>query len=287
MELGTSYPRYVNDPTLWAQYKVLYPHVKDDTFTTLWPAEIAALEPVFDDWFAAAKANGIIWVQAVGNDGYTNPQEPVVALGDGIPSNRGRRDNELIQVGCAMTDDGTLCPLSSPRGMHVNGVFIQDDNDPRLPAGASLGWVDIYAPGYEAETCSNVDGQMTSIVGSSASTAQVVSSKYLFPASIIKRTKLTFSFTPQAGLASYFLALPEHAQRFAWSDEKNKAMPWGIRMKELMVSLSYQWTDGPNGIIDPNFNGLLPYNLPSMVNVAYNGAYGPMNCESREGQKHT
>lgn len=48
-------------------------------------------------------------------------------------------------------------------------------------------------------------------------------------------------------------------------------------MKGYMTALSYQWTDGIDGIIQPQYLGRLPFNLPSIVNMAYNGAHGPMN----------
>lgn len=86
-------------------------------------------------------------------------------------------------------------------------------------------------------------------------------------------------FRAQAGLAAYFLGLPANAQRFAWSDERNKAIPWGLRLKQYMTALSYQWTDGPAGILRPEFVGILPFNAPSEVNMVYNGAFGPMNGE--------
>lgn len=49
-------------------------------------------------------------------------------------------------------------------------------------------------------------------------------------------------------------------------------------MKQYMTTLSYQWRDGPDGGIRYNMPQL-PFELPNEVNVAYNGAYGPMNGE--------
>jgi hypothetical protein len=80
-------------------------------------------------------------------------------------------------------------------------------------------------------------------------------------------------------LTAYFLGLPENAQRFAWSDARNQLVPWGVRMKQYMTALSYQWTDGIDGIIQQEYLGRLPFNLPSIVNMAYNGAHGPMNSK--------
>jgi len=80
-------------------------------------------------------------------------------------------------------------------------------------------------------------------------------------------------------LTAYFLGLPENAERFAWSDARNQHVPWGVRMKQYMTALSYQWTDGIDGIIQQEYLGRLPFNLPSIVNVAYNGAHGPMNSK--------
>lgn len=50
-------------------------------------------------------------------------------------------------------------------------------------------------------------------------------------------------------------------------------------MKQYLTALSYQWTDGIAGIIQPQYLGRLPFNLPSVVNMAYNGALGPMNSK--------
>ncbi|KAJ0116126.1 hypothetical protein J7T55_005072 [Diaporthe amygdali] len=82
-----------------------------------------------------------------------------------------------------------------------------------------------------------------------------------------------------AGLTAYFLGLPENADRFEWSEARNQQLPWGVRMKQYMTALSYQWTDGIGGTIQPQYLGRLPFNLPSIVNMAYNGAFGPMNSK--------
>ncbi|KUI54448.1 Subtilisin-like protease 2 [Cytospora mali] len=83
-------------------------------------------------------------------------------------------------------------------------------------------------------------------------------------------------FRVESGLVAYFLALPENSDRFTWSVDKNNAIPWGLRMKQYMTTLSYQWNDAPGGGLRPGMPPL-KFNPPSQVNVAYNGAYGPMN----------
>lgn len=174
--LGVDLLRYVNDPSLWADYIAEHPGTTELTFTEDWPKMVASLNKVYNDWFKAAKQNGIIWVQAVSNDGMTRvgraKQKVIVALNDGMPENRGRRDNELIQVSASFLD-GTLFPYAGPVGMHVDGTLIQDENDPRL-AGQTLASIDIYAPGTNVLTCNYADGSYESITGTSASTAQVV-----------------------------------------------------------------------------------------------------------------
>lgn len=81
----------------------------------------------------------------------------------------------MIVVSAAL-EDGTLWPGASPRGVHVGDVFIQDDNDPRLPEGTSLGWIEVYAPGYDMPSCSIEDGEtLCRPRQTSGAAAQVVS----------------------------------------------------------------------------------------------------------------
>lgn len=124
-----------------------------------------AMDEVYDDIAEAARSNGIIWIQAIGNQGapINGDEDPrlvpgiMAAAGDTTPRFGSTRDSEMITVSAAL-EDGTLWPGACPRGVHVGDVFIQDDNDPRLPAGTSLGWIDIYAPGYDMPSCSIDDG---------------------------------------------------------------------------------------------------------------------------------
>lgn len=84
---------------------------------------------------------------------------------------------------------------------------------------------------------------------------------------------------------AYFLAHPGLGSRFTWSVDKNKRMGWGKRMKQYMTALSYQWVDGEDGILDEEDEAdeeYFEFELPSVVNMAYNGAYGSMNCEYPE-----
>lgn len=145
---------------------------------------LQAVIAVHDDIEKAARSNGIIWVQSVGNQGAypPGPVDPrivpdvIAGTGDSVPRFGSTSDSEMITVSGAL-EDGTLWPGACPRGVHVGDVFIQDDNDPRLPAGTSLGWIDVYAPAYEAPSCSLQDGVMAMIEQqTSGATAQVVSS---------------------------------------------------------------------------------------------------------------
>lgn len=91
-----------------------------------------------------------------------------------------------------------------------------------------------------------------------------------------------FLFHAQAGLVAYLLGAPQHESYFAWSQEANRQKTWGRRAKELVTALSYQWVDGPAGILSPSqewMRGLFPYNLPTEINMAYNGGWGPMNSK--------
>lgn len=200
-----------------------------------------------------------------------------------MPQDRGTRDNEIITVG-AIYPDGTLWEGGSPRGVRVGpqGTFVQTPDNALLSSypDSRLGWIDIYAPGFQILVPSSHDGDVKRIGGTSISTALVVStlsiSCFLFPS---PNKMLICLLKLKAGLAAYFLALPENEDRFAWSVDKNNAMSWGLRMKQYMTTLSYQWNDAPGGGIRANMPPL-PFNTPSEVNVAYNGAYGPMNSES-------
>ena len=144
---------------------------------------VQAANAIYDDISKAARSNGIIWIQSVGNQGAHphGPEDPrivpdvIAATGDTIPRFGSTSDSEMITVSAAL-EDGTLWPGACPRGVHVGDVFIQDDNDPRLPAGTSLGWIDIYAPAYEMPSCSLQDGMATLIPRqTSGAAAQVVS----------------------------------------------------------------------------------------------------------------
>lgn len=72
-------------------------------------------------------------------------------------------------------------------------------------------------------------------------------------------------------------------RRFTWSVERNRQKSWGRRMKELLTALSYQWVDDPGGILSLGwapFQQHIPFNMPSEVNMAYNGGWDPMNSKS-------
>lgn len=166
---GFHFTRYINDESTWeplargegpAMSEEAVKQVIDELVDF-----VEAANEVYDDIAEAARSNGIVWVQSIGNQGAypDEPEDPrivpgvMAAAGDTIPRFGSTRDSEMITVSAAL-EDGTLWPGACPRGVHVGNVFIQDDNDPRLPAGTSLGWIDIYAPGYDLPSCSIEDG---------------------------------------------------------------------------------------------------------------------------------
>ncbi|KAH8771872.1 hypothetical protein F5883DRAFT_642539 [Diaporthe sp. PMI_573] len=190
---GYHYPRYINDRSTWEPFaRGRSPPLAEEEMAEMMK-ELAdfvqAANAIYDDISKAARSNGIIWIQSVGNQGAHphGPEDPrivpdvIAATGDTIPRFGSTSDSEMITVSAAL-EDGTLWP-----------------------------------------------------------------------------------------------GLPENAERFAWSDARNQLVPWGVRMKQYMTALSYQWTDGIDGIIQQEYLGRLPFNLPSIVNMAYNGAHGPMN----------
>lgn len=251
------FARWANDTNLQDQYEQDHGNGGYTPVDKLVEA-INGYTKVWDEYLAAARDLGIITVVPAGNDGYnrdpaTGGAKVVVAQGDAIPMNRGGRDSEIMVVG-AGDQKGRVTEFSSPRGIHVNGDLVQDDTDPRLAAYGypSLGFTDVYGPGEHVMSCTNIDGKMARITGTSPASAQV------------------------AGLVAYFLGYPFTDDRFVWSEEKNKRKVWGLRMKEWISTLSYQWTDGDEGIIDPQYRPYITYNLPEEVNMAYNGAAGPM-----------
>lgn len=223
-----------------------------------------------------AKENGIIFVTSAGNDGVRGGSRNL-GLGDLLPQDRGARDNEIITVG-AIYQDGTLWEGRCPRGVAgFRARFVQDPSSPLplAPQRSKLGWIDMYAPGAQVEVPGTRDGTTELATGTNVSAALVVSTTCpCFHSDKI----LTTSFFSKAGLVAHFLALPESADRFAWSVDKNNAMPWGVRMKQYRTTLSYQWDDSPNGGIRHNMPSL-PFEVPDEINVAYNGAFGPMNTE--------
>ncbi|KUI63811.1 Subtilisin-like protease 2 [Cytospora mali] len=224
----------------------------DDAMKQEYMETSSTYDTCLDKFLAEAKENGIIFVNSAGNNGNCQNSKKM-GLGDQSPQDRGTSDNEIITVG-AVYQDGTIWEGGTPRGVHVGRKFVQDPNNPLLSnnPGAKLGWVDIYAPGVQVEVPSSYDGDRLLATGTSVATALV------------------------AGLTAYFLALSENSDRFTWSVDKNNAIPWGVRMKQYMTALSYQWNDAPGGGVRPDMPSL-GFNFPSEVNVAYNGAYGPMN----------
>jgi hypothetical protein len=72
--------------------------------------------------------------------------------------------------------------------------------------------------------------------------------------------------------------LPSERDKWSWDVRKNEEKLWGIRMKEHMRGLSYQRCS-ENQKIFPVLSPGPVWEIPSVINVAHNGAFGPQNGE--------
>lgn len=298
--------RWINDTSIKQRYlnEVAAPKTNYDAAIKDMKEKYAAFTKVFTQFLKSARELGIIFVTAAGNEGFEwddrhRRAKVVVATGDSIPNNLGGSMSELITVGAA-TKDGKFAYFTSPQGVHINGDLVQDPSDPRLwrYGDPNMGSIDIWAPGKDVPTCGIGDGVLSTTKGTSPASAVTVSlfgtflSFFLFaevkdvllPFSLIKPLS-TNSSSLQSGLLAYFLADPGLGSRFTWSVEKNKRRGWGKRMKQYLTALSYQWVDGEDGVLDEEDEDMEQYfqfKLPSLINMAYNGAFGPMSCEYPE-----
>lgn len=172
--------RWLNDTKLRDRYLETHSIYRLEASADKLRERYAAFDKVFNEFFDAARENGVIFVCSAGNWGLNwdanGDRLTMVGTGDMLPQNRGGRDSEIIVVG-ASDNNGTLYPQTCPRGVHINGELVQSDTDPRLAANGnpSLGWIDIWAPGLEVPTCSNQDREVRQASGTSISSALVVS----------------------------------------------------------------------------------------------------------------
>lgn len=146
-----------------------------------WMNTSQAFDLLFERFHSEAKVNGIIFVTSAGNSGVMRGSKRL-GVGDQMPQDRGTRDNEIITVG-AIYPDGTLWEGGSPRGARVGpqGAFVQNPDNALLSSypDLRLGWIDIYAPGFQVLVPSSRDGDMVRTGGTSVSTALVVSTLHL------------------------------------------------------------------------------------------------------------
>lgn len=147
----------------------------DDATRQKWIIALKAFDLLFERLHSEAKVNGIIFVTSAGNAGVRRGSKRM-GIGDQMPQDRGTRDNEIITVG-AIYPDGTLWEGGSPRGARVGpqGAFVQNPDNALLSSypDLRLGWIDIYAPGFQVLVPSSRDGDMKRTGGTSVSTALV------------------------------------------------------------------------------------------------------------------
>jgi hypothetical protein len=76
--------------------------------------------------------------------------------------------------------------------------------------------------------------------------------------------------------------LPSERERWQWSPMKNQQKTWGLRMKEFLKAVSYQRVPDDQKVLKLDIylqpiDEPVPYRIPDVINVAYNGAFGPQN----------
>lgn len=86
--------RFVDDPSVRSRYGVTLDSPVPVPFALeKMQARLAVQNKIYDDFYAAAKENGIIWVQSAGKFGFylndQNRMKVVLGQGDSVPVNRG------------------------------------------------------------------------------------------------------------------------------------------------------------------------------------------------------
>lgn len=77
----------------------------------------------------------------------------------------------------------------------------------------------------------------------------------------------------QAGLAAYLLAFSSESDGLKYDTEDPADNTVGVRVKERLVELAYQRLSDDHKLAAPQDE--YHYEIPSVVNVAYNGAHRP------------
>lgn len=73
-------------------------------------------------------------------------------------------------------------------------------------------------------------------------------------------------------MAAYLLALPSESDRFKYDDQDDPDNTVGIRVKKRLIELAYQRVTDDHKLAAPQDE--YDYDIPSVINVAYNGAHG-------------
>ncbi|KAK4450400.1 hypothetical protein QBC34DRAFT_424560 [Podospora aff. communis PSN243] len=245
-----------------------------------WHREHQHMVDAFTRFQTFCKENGVTIVMAAGNLGWPlangDPYpEKRHFTGDLVPQRFAEPDNELISVGATHFSGSMVAWQSQP------GVTVDYQHDPeyvdigiqppdpcpaqvlsRYQDGHCFGVVDMYAAGSRVPS-PPIGGWHPDIPYS-------------------ERDGTSFAAPQVAGLAAYFLMNPSERERWQWNPIKNQEKTWGLRMKEYMKALSYQRIPDDQKVsdLDIYLNPIgepVPYRIPDVINVAYNGAFGPQN----------
>lgn len=169
-------------------------------------------------------------------------------LSERFPHVLATQDSNVILVG-GTDENGRLRPQTSPG---------RDDHPITIYAPSRL-------PGYDL-----ADGEtQKSIYGTSFSAPQVVSSPNFMTYSPLK---YLLTLGCQAGLAAYLLALPSESDGLKYDPQDPADNTVGIRVKKRLVELAYQRLSDDHKLAAPEDE--YDYDIPSVINVAYNGAHG-------------
>ncbi|KAK5657698.1 hypothetical protein OQA88_2770 [Cercophora sp. LCS_1] len=220
----------------------------DDKEWETWTQDAATAEDTWARFRQFCQQNGVIVVTSSGNADYSRGREWRL-LGDRVPHRYSGPDSELIVVGSSSYYGQMLVDNAQPGYTDERGWVVQDPR--RASPYQLLGHIDVFAMGLKVDVVT-VGGLQTRSSGTSVAAPQV------------------------AGLIAYFLSLPQTRNDWVWDPVRNAQELWGLRMKRLIRSYSWHYAPGhsANWVYPPN----PPYALPTIVNVANNGAFGNNNA---------